>query len=146
MKSPPYHPESNGWAEVAVRIVKQSLKKMLLEKHNKNSLDLKLQQFLFKYCNTIVTSTNETPSYRMFCYRPKTLLEVLKPGTKNSRQTPEIKCKNTERKRKENCMHESVKINNNKTKQFKLNELVLYRNQFKDDVKWIKAKINKILS
>lgn len=77
LKSPAYHPESNGWAECAVRIIKEDLKKMILgDKHK--PIELQLQQFLFKYRNTAVTSTNESPSERMFIYRPKTTLEALR--------------------------------------------------------------------
>ena len=35
LKSPPYHPESNGLAEVAVRVVKAGLKKLCLDQSNR---------------------------------------------------------------------------------------------------------------
>lgn len=55
LKSPPYHPQSNGWAECGVRTVKQSLRKMLIENKSNVHMNLLLARFLLKYRNTPVT-------------------------------------------------------------------------------------------
>lgn len=76
LHSPPYHPQSNGWAECGVRTAKQSLKKMLIDKNTQEfSLQLKIDNFLFKYRNTPVTTTGEAPNNHIFNYRPKTELQ-----------------------------------------------------------------------
>ena len=42
LKSPPYHPESNGLPEVAVRVVKAGLKKLCLDQSNRSSFEQKI--------------------------------------------------------------------------------------------------------
>lgn len=76
LKSPPYHPQSNGWAECGVRTVKQSLRKMLVETKCADS-SLLLSRFLFKYRNTPVTTTGKCPTELIFRFRPTTLMDVL---------------------------------------------------------------------
>lgn len=134
MKSPPYHPQSNGWAERGVQTVKQSLRKMLFESRNANS-SLLLSRFLIKYRNTPVTTTGQTPSDRIFRYRPTILMD----GLSKSKIPPSQEKINTSSEKK-------VTGNMNAIKAFKLNEIVLYRNEFKNEIKWLKAKIMKIHS
>lgn len=135
-KSPPYHPQSNGWAECGVRIVKQSLRKMFMETKNANCSVL-LSRFLFKHRNTPVTTTGETPSDRIFRFRPTTLMDVLTSRAPPSQNTS---------KTTTTTINNKKETESNKIKLFELNELVLYRNEFKNDVKWLKAKIIKIHS
>lgn len=79
MKSPVYHPESNGSAERSVQTAKHTLKHTLRSKSKLTEIQAALANFLFKYRNTPSTSTNQTPSEMMFRHKPRTLLEVLKP-------------------------------------------------------------------
>lgn len=131
MNSPPYHPQSNGWAECGVRTVKSSLKKMLIESGKGVNSKLLLARFLIKYRNTPVTTTNQTPSDRIFLHRPRILMHVL-----TCKQT-----KGTEVKRIEpNQSHTTTQ------KTYKIGEMVVYRNEFKNDTKWLKARILKVLS
>lgn len=85
MKSPPYHPSSNGQAERMVRVVKDVLKKFLLDPQMKG-LDLEDQVscFLFNYRNTC-TEDSRFPSEKLFNFKPKTILDLVNP--KNSYKT-----------------------------------------------------------
>lgn len=139
-KSPPYHPQSNGMAERGVSTVKKFLKKMFIEGKNKQPMELLLQNFLLKYRNTPSTTTNQTPSERIFLYRPKTLLDVMnkKPTQKaNKPQTNEAYEKTKILLRKEA---------GEKSIEYGLNEKVLYKSEFKSNIKWIRATIIGIIS
>ena len=80
MKSPPYNPSSNGQAERMVRVVKEGLKKFLLdpEMASLNTEDL-VSYFLFGYRNTCLEGSSSFPSERLFSYKPKTLLDLIHP-------------------------------------------------------------------
>lgn len=80
MKSPPYNPSSNGQAERLVRVVKDALKKHLLDP-NLRHLDLasQLHYFLFNYRNQVATTDGFVPSSKMFTYKPKVLLDLIHP-------------------------------------------------------------------
>lgn len=56
--SPPYHPQSNGEGEVAVRVAKHSLKKMIIDEKTKRiPIESNLSNFLLKYRITPTTAT-----------------------------------------------------------------------------------------
>lgn len=64
--SPPYHPQSNGAAERQVAIVKQNLRKTLVEAKGKCiSIEVQLQNFLFKNHNTPLYD-NLSPSEKIY--------------------------------------------------------------------------------
>ncbi|KAK9702586.1 hypothetical protein QE152_g29850 [Popillia japonica] len=78
LKSPPYHPQSNGSAERHVQIVKSALRKFLLQKSTL-TVEQQLVNFLFSYRNSPCASTGLTPNEYIFKYKPKTRLDLLKP-------------------------------------------------------------------
>lgn len=80
MKSPPYNPSSNGQAERMVRVVKESLKKFLLdpELSSASTEDL-VSYFLFGYRNSCLEEDSKFPSERLFSFKPKTLLDLIHP-------------------------------------------------------------------
>lgn len=79
MKSPPYHPSSNGQAERMVRVVKQVLKKFLLDPDVKDmGIEDQISYFLFNYRNTC-TEDSKFPSEKLFNFRPKTILDLVNP-------------------------------------------------------------------
>ena len=83
MKSPPYNPSSNGQAERLVRVVKEGLKKFLLDPELAGlSIENKVSYFLFGYRNTCLEDGRSFPSERLFSFKPKTLLDLIHP--KNS--------------------------------------------------------------
>lgn len=136
LKSPPYHPQSNGWAECGVRTVKQSLRKMIVGSSSGADMELLLARFLLKYRNTPTTTTGISPTELIFHYRPRTTLDILinkqSPKSCPSTQTP-------------NEIPTKAKKHIHRHK-FKVNELVLYRHEFKSELKWTKSKIVSILS
>lgn len=79
MKSPPYNPSSNGQAERMVRVVKEVLKRFILDPQTR-SLDIedRINLFLINYRNTC-SSDDRYPSEKLFSFRPKILVDLLHP-------------------------------------------------------------------
>ena len=71
--TPPYHPNSNGLAERAVRTTKAALKKI-----TNGSFEERLARFLFNYRNTPHASTGVSPAFSMFGRSLRTRLDLLK--------------------------------------------------------------------
>lgn len=61
--SPPYHPQTNGLAEVQVKLIKNCIRKAIIEKRKINEA---ITQLLFDYRNSIHSTTGEKPSQLMF--------------------------------------------------------------------------------
>lgn len=80
MKSPAYHPESNGQAERMVRLVKDVLKKFLLDPETRKlDMEEQISYFLMNYRNICLASDNAFPSERLLSSRPKTTLDLINP-------------------------------------------------------------------
>lgn len=82
LKTPPYHPQSNGTAERHVQIVKVALNKYLLQK-SALSIEQQLVNFLFSYRNTPCASTGLSSNEYIFKNKPRTRLDLLKPSSGN---------------------------------------------------------------
>lgn len=76
--SPPYHPASNGAAEINVKTVKLTLKKAYKEGKD---LDRALCQFLFDYRNSVHTTTQASPAKLMFGRSLRSKFDLLVPRT-----------------------------------------------------------------
>ena len=82
VRTPPYHPASNGLAERAVQTFKEGMKKL-----KDVSLETKLSRFLFKYRLTPQSSTGISPSEIMYGRRIRSQLDNLHPDlNKKTRQ------------------------------------------------------------
>ena len=80
IRSPPYHPSSNGLAERAVQTVKEGLKKM------KGTLEVRLDRFLFNYRVTPQATTGIAPAELLMARRLRTHLDLLYPSVRQGPQ------------------------------------------------------------
>lgn len=79
LKSPPYHPSSNGQAERLVKTTKEVLKKFLLDPNlSELRLEDQINLFLFNYRNT-PSKEGRLPSEMVLSYVPKTLIDLINP-------------------------------------------------------------------
>lgn len=74
IKTAPYHPASNGLAERAVQTVKEGIKKQ-----NGNSMQTKVNRFLFQYRITPHTTTGQTPAELLMNRKLKSRLDLVRP-------------------------------------------------------------------
>jgi hypothetical protein len=92
VKTPPYHPESNGMAERTVQSIKNSLNR-LRKQHPTLSPEVLLQNLLFTYRNS-PNSTGMSPNEFLFKQKPRTRFDLLKPHNIVSKRI----CNGTEKK------------------------------------------------
>lgn len=79
LSSPPYHPQTNGIAENAVKNFKMGLTKALKDRNNKHvCFETLMLRYLFQYRNSVHSSTNVTPSSLVF----KSKVRNIKRGEK----------------------------------------------------------------
>lgn len=134
LNSPPYHPQSNGWAERAVRTIKKCLKKMACDiKTQHIPMALKINNFLLKYRNTPNSITKLTPNDCIFTFRPRTLLSTL--NEKGKKEKKEIKKKEEEEVQLRQIAKKSTSM------EFKVNDEVLCKAEGNKRVKWMKAVV-----
>lgn len=133
--SPPYHPQSNGEAEVAVRVAKHSLKKISIDSNTKNKpIESIIQNFLLKYRMTPTTVTGKSPANLIFNFKPKSLLDLL-----YKRQMKVVREVEQPIKRKT----KPIPVKNNGIKEittYKPNEIVSYQLVANNFIKWVAAK------
>ena len=73
VKTPPYHPASNGLIKRAVQTFKSGMRKL-----SEGSVETKVSRFLFKYRLTPQTSTGVSPSELMFGRRLRSPLDNIR--------------------------------------------------------------------
>lgn len=142
IKSPPYHPQSNGQAARLVRVTKEVSKKFLLDPETRNlSLQDKLDYFLFNYRNTCLTEGGDFPSERVFNYKPKTLLDLTNPNKHYKQMLQQNTADNTE-----NYPQFEKSITDPFAK-LVAGDKVYYKNhKLNETQKWVEAKFIKRLS
>ena len=87
VKTSPYHPASNGLAERAVQVFKETMKKL----PSSDSIETRLSKFLFWYRLTPHSTTGVPPSELLLGRVPRSLLDLLKPSLSTKvRQKQEV--------------------------------------------------------
>lgn len=149
LKSPAYHPQSNGSAERAVQTFKNGIKKAMLDpRRRKESWQLKVDRFLFKYRTTPSSVTGVSPANMIFQFKPRTLLDILKFNTNTKEYVKRGNLNQPGKEaQKKNCDNKLVNSNlRTKVCEFSTNEKIFYRNVFCNTVKWIPGVILRKLS
>jgi transposase InsO family protein len=137
-KSPVYHPQSNGSAERGVKTIKNSLKKYLLDhKFSHMNFQQKLTRVLFNYNQSPSTVTKKSPAEMMLSFIPSTNFSQLTKTKKVDFDLSKNKYYSTSHNKKD-----QPKI----IQKFQKGEKVMYRNHFKNYVKWIPAVVHEIVS
>ena len=125
VKTPPYHPSSNGLAERAVQTFKEGMRKM-----TDGSLETKLSRFLFKYRMTPQSTTGVSSAELMFGRRLRSHLDNVRPGiNRKTRQSQERQKQGHDRRAR--------------IREFQLNDLVYAKNHGSGDA-WLPGKITAI--
>ena len=75
VRTPPYHPASNGLVERAVQTFKEGFKRL-----QKGSINTRVTRFLFKYRLTPHSSTGLSPAELMFGRKLRSQLDQIKPS------------------------------------------------------------------
>lgn len=123
LTSAPYHPQSNGAAENAVKSFKMGLKKALNDPKNaSSSLRTVINRYLFGYRSSVHATTKQTPFQMMFGRDMRIHFDNLKP-----KKTTEC----------ESLLPEGT----TKPKTFVPGEAVMVRGYAKDDTKWISGQV-----
>ena len=81
IRSPPYHPASNGLVERAVQTFKEGMKRLKL-----GSLNTRLSRFLLRYRITPHSSTGSSPSELLWGRKLRSQLDLLLPDTDRKMQ------------------------------------------------------------
>ena len=122
VRTPPYHPASNGLAERAVRTFKEGMRKL-----KDGSIDTKLARFLFKYRMTPQSSTSISPAELMFGRRLRTQFDNLRPDLSKKARDAQLR----------QAKGHDVRT---KPREFKVGELVYARN-YGQGPKWLPGEI-----
>lgn len=133
LHSPAYNPESNGQAEVGVRIIKTSLKKVTRGEYRNRSLAERLHKVLVDYRNTPRTSGSSTPMEMILSYKPRRVVDLINIPRKV------VRFEGIEKKVEK--VVPVKKIHTTKYYEFKNGVRAYYLNHGKSTEKWIPCTI-----
>ena len=128
---PPYHPSSNGAAERSVQVVKNGLKKQVIES-KKGTLNQRLSNFLLMYRVTPHSTTGRAPSELFLKRELRTRLSLLRPDLNNT-----VKAKQELQQRNHDKGGKAERS-------FKVNDNVRVRNFTRGKELWLRAHVTKV--
>lgn len=123
----PFHPQSNGSAESAVKILKRCILKSLAEEKN---LCQALNDYLLQYRNTEHATTGESPANLLLKRKPRTIFDLLLPSTEEIVETQQERM---------------IRQGGQRRKLFVVGELVWARDFRSSIQKWIKGCVQDTL-
>ena len=130
---PPYHPASNGAAERSVQSVKAVFAKQVLDcKANTLSLEHRLANLLILNRSTPHTVTGGSPTELFLRRQIRNCFTLLKPNLNRAVEEQQLKQK---------VHHDEGRV---KSREFKLNEVVLVRNWRRGIERWIPGRITLV--
>jgi hypothetical protein len=88
LTSPPYHPASNGQAEIYVKVVKKGIKSSVLNAKNIRDSKLNLLKYMFDYRNSVHSMTNTSPAQLVFGRKLRSRLDLMHPSGAPHSPTP----------------------------------------------------------
>ncbi|CAB0012174.1 unnamed protein product [Nesidiocoris tenuis] len=124
----PFHPQTNGAAESAVKIVKSFLKKAIFER--RQPLPVALNKFLFQYRNTEHAATKESPATMMLKRRARTLFDPLTPSPEDIADM---------------AHQRMTSSSGNRSTRYMVNDMVWARDYRSNPPRWIEAVISEVL-
>jgi hypothetical protein len=143
-KTPPYHPKSNGLVERAVQSAKSVLRKFVHEFKHEFQIRKAVHIFLMNYRNSPCTEEMFTPAEKIFKYTPRTELSSLKLDRNRNMNLSKENTSEVRINEKMIVKSElSKKTVENKSKQFKAGENVLYLSRSPGHVVGLRATVTK---
>ena len=122
IRTPPYHPASNGLVERAVQTFKEGMKRI-----KEGSLNTRLSRFLFQYRLTPHSSTGVSPAELMFGRKLRSQLDLLKPSVGRTVRQEQ------DRQKKAHDAHASPRS-------FVVGDYVYARN-YRDGPRWLPGRV-----
>ena len=126
VRTPPYHPASNGLVERAVQSFKAGMKRL-----KEGSLNTRLSRYLYTYRTTPHSTTGVSPAEMLFGRKMRTLFDRLSPSVEETAR------RNQERQRRSHDLHSCPRS-------FTEGEIV-YAKNYGQGPKWLPGCIVEIL-
>ena len=126
VRTPPYHPASNGLVERAVQSFKAGMKRL-----KEGSLNTRLSRYLYTYRTTPHSTTGVSPAEMLFGRKMHTLFDRLSPSVEETAR------RNQERQRRSHDLH-------SRPRSFTEGETV-YAKNYGQGPKWLPGCIVEIL-
>lgn len=152
--SPPYHPQSNGFGEISVKIAKQALRKMIFDSKTQDvSIKTRIANFLRKYRNTPSTVTGKTPAELILSFKSRTVFDIINNKSASSKVAySQISPNGSKTEQNIGKCNENKNLFYNRSRidykpvDYKVGEVVSFQNVYGNHVNWKPAEIVKKIS